>query len=256
MALLNKRSLATHSLLCALFLTIPGSTYALAFSSQPQVLSSSLASSSVQLVQQQSPQPPFQESQPSQIPQQQVAAATEGIIARGIIDSLIFTPSATWIATGNWTIGVNNGAAALVTTNMTWYNDDGTASHTHEILNFRPFGGGEGQPTLVVVQPDISSVSLGGVVDVGANHRIVWKDVQSTIEIKKGGKILSISLNDTQTNHHFGGRPIFGIVTSFTHCSDVPGPNMEMLPPCLNIPILPSAPAPAPQSAAGSLDLF
>ncbi|MGB0028942.1 MAG: hypothetical protein WBP64_19110 [Nitrososphaeraceae archaeon] len=74
MALLNKRSLAIHSLACALFLTIAGSTYALAFSSQPQVLSSSSASSpSVQLVQQQqqSPQPPFQESQPSQIPQQQ-----------------------------------------------------------------------------------------------------------------------------------------------------------------------------------------
>ena len=29
---------------------------------------------------------------------------------------------------------------ALVTANMTWYNDNGTASHTHEILNFRPFG--------------------------------------------------------------------------------------------------------------------
>ncbi|MGA9844776.1 MAG: hypothetical protein WBQ25_20940 [Nitrososphaeraceae archaeon] len=257
MALLNKRSLAIHSLACALFLTIAGSTYALAFSSQPQVLSSSPASSpSVQLVQQQSPQPPFQESQPSQIPQQQqqqVTTTTEGIIARGIIDSLIFTPSATWIATGNWTIGVNNGAAALVTTNMTWYNDNGTASHTHEILNFRPIGVGgavPGQQQPILVQPDSSSVSLRGVVDVGANHRIVWKDVQSAIDIKKGGKILSISLNDTQTNHHFGGRPIFGIVTSFTHCSDVPGPNMEMLPPCLNIPILPSAPA--SQSAAGS----
>jgi hypothetical protein len=85
-------------------------------------------------------------------------------------------------------------------------------------------------------------------VDVGANHRIVWNDVQSAIDIKKGGKILSISLNDSQTNNHFGGRPIFGIVTSFTHCSDLPGPNMEVLPPCLNIPILP--PAPAPQSLA------
>jgi hypothetical protein len=71
------------------------------------------------------------------MPQQQ-QRANEGIIAHGIIDSLVFTPSATWIATGNWTIGVNNGAVALVTANMTWYNDNGTASHTHEILNFRP----------------------------------------------------------------------------------------------------------------------
>ena len=33
-------------------------------------------------------------------------------------------------------------------------------------------------------------------VDVGANHSIVWKYVQSTIDIKEGVKILSISLND------------------------------------------------------------
>jgi hypothetical protein len=34
------------------------------------------------------------------------------------------------------------------------------------------------------------------LADVGANYHIVWKDVQSTIDIKKGVKILSISLND------------------------------------------------------------
>ena len=84
------------------------------------------------------------------------------------------------------------------------------------------------------------------MVDVAANHRIVWNDVQSIIDIKKGGKILAISLNDAQTNNHFGGRPIFGIVTSFIRCSDVPGANMEMLQPCLNIPI---PPPPPPQSA-------
>ena len=70
-----------------------------------------------------------------------------------------------------------------------------------------------------MVQPDSSSMSLKGTVDVGANHRIVWNGVQSIIDIKKGGKILSISLNDAQTNNHFGGRPIFGIVTSFIRCS-------------------------------------
>ena len=162
-----------------------------------------------------------------------------------------------WIATGNWTIGVNNGNAALVTTNMTWYNDNGKASHTHEILNFRPVAleatvseQGQEQQQPILVQPDNNSVSLRGVVDVGANHRIVWRDVQSTIDIKNGGKILLISLNDTQTNDHFSGRPIFGIVTSFIRCSDVPGPNMEMLPSCLNIPILPLPSSPAPSSAS------
>jgi len=253
MASLDKRSLAIHSLLllCALslFLTLAGSAHALAFSSQlqPQILSSTPAPPSLRPIQLQEQQP-SSSTPPPAIPQEQ--ATTEGVIAHGIIDSLIFAPSATWIASGNWTIGVNNGGLALVTANMTWYNDNGTASHTHEILNFRPTGvAGDGQQQQqpqqpIIVQSADSSVSLRGVVDVAANHRIVWNDVQSTIDIKKGGKILAISLNDAQTNNHFGGRPIFGIVTSFIRCSDVPGANMEMLQPCLNIPI-----PPPPQSA-------
>ena len=239
----------------------------------------SLSGISGQQQQQEQPQPPpapstlppASSSSPTSIPQQpqQQAApttttttATEGIIARGIIDSLIFTPTATWIATGNWTIGVNNGAAALVTANMTWYNDNGTASHTHGILNFRPITVGQGQEQQpITVQPEDKSVSLSGAVDVGANNRIAWDGVQSTIDIKKGGKILSISLDDAQTNNHFGGRSIYGIVTSFTRCSDVPGPNMEMPTPCLNISIPPpptpatspavsAAPSPPPTTAA------
>ena len=34
------------------------------------------------------------------------------------------------------------------------------------------------------------------------------------------------------TIHHFAGQPVFGLVTSFIPCSDVPGPNMEVLPSC------------------------
>lgn len=249
-----QRSLAIYSLVCALFLTISGSAYTIPFSLQPSIkpVQQGIPGLGIPGQEQQQPQqqqqpqappspspsstPPAISSSPEAIPQQrQGTTTTEEIIAHGIIGSLILTPSATWIAAGNWTIGVNSGVAPLVTANMTWYNDNGTASHTHEILNFRP-------SAPILVQPDNNSVFLRGVVDVGANHRIVWSDVQSTIDIKKGGKILSISLDDAQTNDHFGGRPIFGIVTAFARCSDVPGPNMEMLQPCLNIPIPPPAP--------------
>jgi hypothetical protein len=273
--MMSKRSLAIYSLVCALFLTIAGSAYKVAFSLQPtiQFVQQGIPGLGIPGQEQQQPQqqqqpqlpppslpppsistppapPAPPASSPEVIPQQQ-QGPNQGIIAHGVIDSLILTPTATWIAAGNWTIGVNNGNAALVTANMTWYNDNGTSSHTHEILNFRPFAAG--QQSAILVQPDNNSVSLRGVVDVGANHRISWNGVQSAIDVKKGGKILSISLDDAQTNNHFGGRPIFGIVTSFTRCSDVPGPNMEMLQPCLNIPIpppVPSAAAPLPPSTA------
>jgi hypothetical protein len=209
-----------------------------------------------------SPSTPSQQEQ-----EQQEEGLIEGVVANGVIDSLIFTPSSTWIATGNWTVGVNNGTLALISANMTWYNDNGTASHTHEILNFRPIveevqGQGASstttadaaQPTSkIIVQPDNKSIFLRGVVDVGANHRIAWKNVDSAIYIKNGGKILSIFLDDAQTNNHFGGRPIYGIVNSFIRCSNEPGPNMEILPPCLNIPLPPPKPTlspPPPQPAA------
>jgi hypothetical protein len=274
--MMSSRSLAMYSLVCASFLTIAGSAHTVAFSLEPSIqfvqqgipgLGLPGEQQPQQPQQQQLPQVPAQQTLPSPptlsqsapqappasspevIPQQQ--GPNQGIIAHGIIDSLILTPSSSWIAAGNWTIGVNNGNAALVTANMTWYNDNGTSSHTHEILNFRPFiaaPGQEQQQQPILVQPDDNSVSLRGVVDIGASHRIAWNGVQSAIDIKKGGKILSISLDDAQTNHHFGGRPIFGIVTSFTRCSDQPGPNMEMLQPCLSIPA--TSPAPLPSASA------
>jgi hypothetical protein len=291
-----QRHLAIYSLLCTLFLTIAGSAHAVACSFRPSIqpIQQGIPGLGIpgqeqqdQPQQQQQPEvppqqsppppslptpspsipqspPPLASSPPEAIPQQQQQqqqVASEGIIAHGVIDSLILTPSATWIATGSWIIGVNNGAVGLVTANMTWYNDNGTASHTHEILNFRPVevtAGEQGQQQQsILVQPADKSVSLRGVVDIGTNHRIVWNDVQSTIDIKKGGKILAISLNDAQTNNHFGGRPIFGIVTSFIRCSDVPGPNMEVLPPCLNIPapVLSAPPISPPSPSAPTAPL-
>jgi hypothetical protein len=187
-----QRHLAIYSLLCTLFLTIAGSAHTVAFSFQPSIQTIQQGIPGLGIPEQQQDQP--QQQQPQVPPQQspppppslptpspstpqsppplalsppeaiQQQVASEGIIAHGIIDSLIFTPSATWIATGSWTIGVNNGAVALVTSNMTWYNDNGTASHSHEILNFRPFevaaGGQQQQQQPILVQPADSTVSL------------------------------------------------------------------------------------------------
>jgi hypothetical protein len=42
---------------------------------------------------------------------------------------------------------------------------------------------------------------------------------------------IRISVADA-TNHHFAGQRVLGLVTSFIPYSDVPGPNMEVLPSC------------------------
>jgi hypothetical protein len=149
---------------------------------------------------------------------------TMSLKSTGTVNSLIHTPKAQWIATGNWSMTVDNGSLRNFGTNMTWFNALGNASHTHEFRNLNPGG------KIVIIHPD-NSVSLKGLMDVGTNHRIVWKNVPATVDIH-GGKTIIISLDDKATNHHFAGQPILGVVTSLIQCSDLPGPNMEVLPSC------------------------
>lgn len=80
----------------------------------------------------------------------------------------------------------------------------------------------------ITVQPG-TNVALKGLMDVGTNHHIAWHNVHSIIYIK-GGKTISISLDDQETDHHFAGQAIYGVVNSFTRCSDTPLPNMQVLP--------------------------
>jgi hypothetical protein len=79
----------------------------------------------------------------------------------------------------------------------------GKASHTHEFRNLRAGAG--------TIQGN--SIIINGLTDVGTNHRIVWKNVPTTIGIQ-GGKTIRISVADIATNHHFAGQPVFGLVTS------------------------------------------
>jgi hypothetical protein len=149
-----------------------------------------------------------------------------GFTTKGTINSLITTPVTKWIATGNWSMNVNAGNLTYFETNMTWYNSSGTAAHTHEFLNFKA----DKQKPVSFRQPG-NNLFINGSMDVGTNQRVVWKDVPSTIEIN-GKKTISISVDDNYTNHHFVSQPILGVVNSFVLCADLPGPNMEILPPC------------------------
>jgi hypothetical protein len=170
--------------------------------------------------------------QPTPLPQSEQPPAVAPLTqttANGTIDSLIFAPTTRWIATGNWALVLRNGNVNSFNTNMTWYDNNGTRTHTHELLNFKS------NPIDITAKPGNNNVLMKGLVDVGTNHRITWKNVHSTMDIK-GGKTISISLDDKETNKHFAGQTIYGIVRSFTQCSDQPGENMEVLPPCSTSP--------------------
>jgi hypothetical protein len=167
------------------------------------------------------PPPPALQSQAKSTTNASNKPTALGFLSMGTINSLIRTPTSNWIATGNWSMTVDNGTLAGFTTNMTWFNSNGKTSHTHEFSNLRA-GAGTMQG---------SNIVINGRMDVGTNHRVVWKNVPTTISIQ-GGKTITVSVDDNATNHHFAGQPVFGVVTSFVPCSDVPGANMEVLPTC------------------------
>ena len=158
----------------------------------------------------------------------QSSQSASGFVANGKINTVIDVPNGKWLAAGNWSIIVNNGNVTAFETKMTWYNSTGTNAHTHDLTNFKSVSDNtQAGPMNLTDKQKI----IEGFSDVGSNGRTSWFDVPTVITINDG-KIISISVDDNKTNGHFAGQPLLGIVDSFVTCSDVPGPNMELLPPC------------------------
>jgi hypothetical protein len=117
-------------------------------------------------------------------------------------------PKTKWIATGNWSMNVDHGNLTKFLTNMSWFDERGIATHSHEFLNLRP------DPAFKVVsQLPNSSLAIRGVMDVGTNHKVVWKNVPALVDIK-GGKTIIISVDNKATNNHFASQPILGVVNT------------------------------------------
>lgn len=154
--------------------------------------------------------------------------SASGFVANGKINTVIDVPNGKWLAAGNWSIIVNNGNVTSFDTKMTWYNSSGTNAHTHELTNFKSVSD---NTQAVPMNLTDKQKTIEGFTDVGSNGRTSWFEVPTVITINDG-KIISISVDDNKTNGHFARQPLLGIVDSFVPCSDVPGPNMEFLPPC------------------------
>lgn len=105
-----------------------------------------------------------------------------------------------------------------VAQDMIWNNR--TASHTHEFRNF------EAKNHRIELASD-GSLTIKGKMDVGTNHVITWQKVPAEIVIEKG-RIITVSLDDEKTNHHFGDQTIHGTVDSLKRCSTTPGPDMQV----------------------------
>jgi hypothetical protein len=138
-------------------------------------------------------------------------------VAKGPVNSTLYTLTGNWDAKGKWALTVSDGKLTQFDTVMTWNN--GTSGHTHEFRNF------VADDDDIEVSPD-GTVSIKGEMDVGTNNAITWH-TPAEIFINKG-KIITVSVDDDDTNKHFGGQAIHGTVAALKPCSLTPGPDMQV----------------------------
>jgi hypothetical protein len=110
-----------------------------------------------------------------------------------------------FILSGDWSMNVEQGN--LTNFNASFYTGpvNGADNHTHQLGNFRV-----DNSSSIQLSSD-KSVSLSGILDLGTNGKEAWNDVNATVDISKGRSI-SIELADEDTERHFMGQQIYGIV--------------------------------------------
>ena len=157
------------------------------------------------------------------------AKRSQTIEANGTISSLIFltqTPTnlsntdikienaldlitaRKYILSGHWDLRVNNGKVSKFDVKFEQILEDGGRFHTHELSNFN-----SNNSTTVSLSPD-SNIFIRGMVDVKYNDTTTWSNVDVNIAILRG-KTIQISLDNKETDNHFQGQLIYGIVDSF-----------------------------------------
>jgi hypothetical protein len=114
-----------------------------------------------------------------------------------------------FILSGDWNMGVDKGKLVSFTANFyTGPANGGTSNHTHQISNFRVDN--NSAPIIIQLSP-AKSLSISGISDVGTNGEKAWNNVHTTIVISNG-RTIAISLADKDTQAHFMGQQIYGIV--------------------------------------------
>lgn len=110
-----------------------------------------------------------------------------------------------FILSGDWDMNVENGNLADFRANFYTGPVNGAENHTHQLSNFTV-----NESTPIQLSPD-KSISLSGILDVGTNGNKAWDNVNATVDVSKGRSI-TINLADVDTERHFMGQQIYGIV--------------------------------------------
>jgi len=111
-----------------------------------------------------------------------------------------------FVLSGDWSLSINGGVLTNFGANFTKVLADGNRWHTHELINFKT------NNNTIQLSPD-ESLSLSGTIDAKLNNTIPWNNTKTIINVSKGNTI-TINLDNEDTDNHFIGQPIYGIVKS------------------------------------------
>src|ERR671913_2234972 len=141
--------------------------------------------------------------------------------AKGSINSLVIKDGAqqqpneqtSYVLDGKWKLEVVNGNATDFSSKFTMVHLDGTSRHYIILMNFKQDNATAGT---IQVQPD-GTTTIMGIMDVIEKKDFLnpeFSNVNTQITINKYNTI-SINVDDAQTNQHFAGQPIRGVVDEF-----------------------------------------
>jgi hypothetical protein len=114
-----------------------------------------------------------------------------------------------YIVGGNWNLNAEGGNVTDFTANFAMVHPDGTEYHTHNITNFAL-----GNGTVQLVQGQETSIS--GTADIYTNGTNRWPGTETTLTLTQNGAVMTIMPAAEETDNHFQGQPIYGIVSALT----------------------------------------
>jgi hypothetical protein len=111
-----------------------------------------------------------------------------------------------YILGGNWNLDVESGNVTDFTANFMMVHTDGTGYHTHNITNFSV-----GNATVQLVQG--LETTMSGNADIYTNGTNRWPGTETTLTLTQNGAVMTIMPAAADTDNHFQGQPIYGIVS-------------------------------------------
>jgi hypothetical protein len=112
-----------------------------------------------------------------------------------------------YILGGNWNLDVESGNVTDFAANFMMVHTDGTGYHVHNITDFSA-----GNATVQLVQGVETSIS--GTSDIYTNGTNSWPGTDTTLTLTQNGAVMTIMPAAEDTENHFQGQPIYGIVSS------------------------------------------